>query len=377
MFDKQLNVESEGVMIEILSEEYIKNNSHLFGEVIIPPGEALQIMVDGKPDHLLKSDKEAFKVKAPETTTPEPKKKKGFLSKSKPIKATNESLDLTKGNVRFILANIKPTKYRIEFICRTSDFALLRGLANVEAHIDENNLASLLVFEGEALDQDYASDFSKGKYKVVSIADVEHLLSYETSIRVGGLLSNVSSKDLFDNNYRDSIRKAVEEMRPDWLKLGFVVENIRVDFQDTVYENSMVYKKTQEDTEIKELAEYEANIKRYQREKEIRDMKTADELDLELKKATMQKEIQELERMSNIEEYVKDREHQRKLEIMRAEADLAQSHKGYLEGYLDGYRAGQREMYQYMNISNGSVPCAPAPAPTQAVLSNKKEEEKK
>lgn len=356
MFENEIEIERKEMMVQILSEDYLTKNSGRFGNVIVPLGEALLVVKDGNPQgEPYTGTAVKFLVKKDEPEVPQ--KKEGFFArlfkKKKKVETVSTDIDLTKNNVKLIRANLSSTKYKIEFNCRTSDFAVVTGVANVNAHINKENLIDLKYFEDRWMYSDGDFDSAKGKIKVVTITDIESIMAEETSARVGGLLSSIRSENLIEGTYRDTIRKAIDDMKPDWLKKGLAVENIDIIFKDTTYELSKMKEKELNDAEIGNEADFISKSKRLEREGKLKTIQTQNELELKLMEANGMKEVITAN-VSNLEdEIVKDNAHRRRIELLKAEVELEKAKKGYLEGYIEGYKDGQtRILDRYLFTDN-------------------------
>lgn len=342
------------LMIEFIDREYLTKHSRDFREVIVSPGEALLVMEESK-DVGFYTSSARFKVEEIVEVVEEPKEeKKSFIQKILSIfkrkkkeeepatpAIVNTDTDLTQNKVDFILADIRGNKYRVPFTCRTSDFCIVKGIAKVDAHINKENLRDLTCFnKREAVNDGLFQDYD-GKVKIITIADIENQMAEETKSKVGGLLLSLSSDDLIVGSYRDVVRKAIDQLKLEWTKKGFVVENIDVDFEDTTYETSKMKVKELEDTEIGDSAEYDSKIKKIERDGHLDQMKKKNELELKLMEAEGMRKIITANPETLGEEIAKDNAHRRHIELMHAEAELEKAKKGYLEGYIDGYKDGQ------------------------------------
>lgn len=350
MFDQEIGIpKKDKVMIQIISKDYLSSNSSMFKKVVVDPGEALFVS-RGNNDKFTFTNTVEFTV----DETDGKKKKEGFFAKifKKKVKSTN--IDLTKNDVMFIRADLKPCKYKVEFRCRTSDFCVVRGVAKVDAFINKEDMSSLYAFRGtngedeEKKEEEVKPPEIEGEEKkktgwveVFTVPDIERIMADETKAKVGGLLLSIHSNDLIGGTYRDTVRKAIDDMKLEWIRMGFTVQNMEVEFNDTTYEQSKMLAKDLEDREIGNEASYDAKMKQIKRLGEIESLEMKNKLAIELMEAEGKRKIITANPESLEEEIAKDNAHRRHIELMHAEAELEKAKKGYLEGYIDGYKDGQ------------------------------------
>lgn len=349
------------VILAIIDGSYLKDHSQDFRSVKVSSGEVLLVEIS---DSTLGGQNQT-KVYTNETIPfitngADGKKIKPTKTQKKEL---GEIIDISEGNVSFIDAFTTTKNYSFTVEAYTSDWATVKVRVSIKAHITAEDVGVLRKWRNKSFIPAFDDDgmpLSTNAHDIpgamiISKGDIESEFKFIADAVVCGIIREVNSTEVYSGNHREKIISAIEELKSDWLELGFTIEDMRISFDRMLFERAKMGKRVLEDNEIYREAQHAVEMKMRERQSAIKSFDEIDSKNLELRKACIEQEIFEHKKYGP-EEFRKDRELERSIAYLKAKADADEAHKGYIEGYLAGYKDGQNDLQRMIAaVSPGQI----------------------
>lgn len=208
------------IIIQWFSTEFIKEHNDVFKRITVGPGEAVMVIKDGVPEHIVTES--SFKLNG------------GIWDHIK---------DLFKSSERqIIVADLKPFALSLPFSGYSKDRTKIGGCANITVRVSKNNMFRLFNFLRRETISDVKWGSDRGKVKEITREDLIDAMSYDTSLVIDtSVLSQTMSSEIRDNieEFNQKVQKAINTMTPCWSSNGLDVDLARIEMTQNAYEDAV------------------------------------------------------------------------------------------------------------------------------------------